>query len=212
MAKTQSPLCLEKELRPPERIPTNADKTSGCLPNLSPWLESFLLALFKRKQRPLFLGNFLRCCSPRSGRSGRQQLSPNTACETTPRRDSCVPDHETLGEGGGRGVLSLWSCACLAQPAMNFKRARDTATGAGAEKSGQGLPEGWPPRQVALRQHRASPRAAGDSLSPPPGRLRELLWDRDNGMGKTLTGKSQNKSNLPWRRRDAPSAACRAQI
>lgn len=124
MAKTQSPLCLEKELRPPERIPTNADKTSGCLPNLSPWLESFLLALFKRKQRPLFLGNFLRSCSPRSGRSGRQQLSPNTACETTPRRDSCVPDYETLGEGGGRGVLSLWSCACLAQPAMNFKRAR----------------------------------------------------------------------------------------
>lgn len=42
MVTTPSPLCLDKELRPQERILAHADKASGCFPNLCPWLKSFL--------------------------------------------------------------------------------------------------------------------------------------------------------------------------
>lgn len=63
MVKTRSPLSLEAELRP-QRIPTNADKTSGCLPSLNPWLDPFSPALLKWTQRPPFLGSSLRPGSP----------------------------------------------------------------------------------------------------------------------------------------------------
>lgn len=101
MVTTQSPLCLEKELRPQDkRIPA---KTPRCFPNLCPWLQLFGLALKQRKRWPPFLGSSLRSCSPKRGRT---TVSPNTA---TPRPNGCVRDSRALGAGGGRGEARLRS-------------------------------------------------------------------------------------------------------
>lgn len=183
MMTTQSPLCLEKELRPQEKgIPLRHQAAlPPCVLGSNPSGRPFN----KGKRWPPFLGSSLRSCSPKRGRT---TVSPNTAA---PGPNGCVPAGRAPSGRGGRGDARLrgWPPSCgQFQERANCPRA-------GADRLGWVCLWGPP---------RASP--GHPSLARPPD-----LGGPDDGTGTTPPCKTQNKSNLPWRRRDSPSAAGGAQ-
>lgn len=241
MVTTPSPLCLDKELRPQERILAHADKASGCFPNLCPWLKSFLAShspsipslpsfspssffpFFLSFSLPFFSASPVACRScrarvlalskansgvhcwavfsapvPRS--VGGPQLSPKTGREATPRRSSCAPDFKALGAEGGQGG-AFFGAGPSRKPAVNSRTAAPH------------------PRHHYLRQvqkGRAGLACGGPTGAEPapltlvrPAPPRVFLGDHGNWTRASVPCKIHSKSNLPWLRRGALSAAGR---
>lgn len=136
---------------------------------------------------------------------GGQQLSPNSLRSSSSRK-RLRPRRLCSGCGRWQPSPALLERAYTAPPYVNFRSTQCRHPGSCSEAD-LSLPAGVDGSPGSPGPLRAPPLPAQPCTLARRARFRALLGDHGDGAGMDLLRKIQSKRNLPWRRRDAPSAA-----